>query len=340
MLNMTVTGTNRLVWATCLLCSSLIAATGLADSADFAAVVNQARQGTVGISSRGPLSAGKFLMRGAGVYLGDGYVLTARHATLEHAGLAKNGDNMVPTDIAVVSNSLYEVTARLVGVNHFLDIALYRIPREDIPEGLSVRRFAEAEALPGERVFTVGYPLGWGPIVSYGSVGNPQTFLKTVESRLVQVDLASCSGNSGGGLFNARGEIVGVVHAIISTHTTQGNHRCSQFAFAVPGPLVHKVVAGLKRGEPFHFATLGLRLTSVKIGNRWRVAVARVRGPAQHAGFHKGDVLLSLDGQRVESANQLKNYLMEQTQPFQEVTVRVLRDDRERVIRMTLGKAR
>ena len=75
-----------------------------------------------------------------------------------------------------------------------------------MPHGLAARTFSQTEALPGERVFTVGYPLGWGPAISYGYIGNPNTFLQTVQSRLLQVDLSACSGNSGGGLFNAHGE--------------------------------------------------------------------------------------------------------------------------------------
>ena len=282
-------------------------------------------------------------MRGSGLYLGDGYILTARHATIRHAGRDEGGNTLDPPRITVISNAMEEASATLVGVNHFLDLALYRISHELIPHGLSARHFAQTEALTGERVFTVGYPLGWGPAVSYGYIGNPHTFLKTVESRLVQVDLSACSGNSGGGLFNEQGDIVGIVHAIIQTdthHSTPGERRCSRFAFAVPGPLAHKFVTALIRGTPFHFSTLGLRLASVKIGNQWRVAVAHSTGPAQRAGIRTGDVLLSIDHHRVDSASQLKNYVIEHTRPFQPVTMRILRDDREHVIRMVTGKAR
>ena len=320
----------------CLLAHSLL----WANPSDFAEVVREAKRGTVGIlkqtdaqstsPNRNPLS-----VRGSGTYLGDGYLLTARHATKRQAG-EKAVD---PLHISVLSSTLEEVPATLVGVNEFVDIALYRIPQDAVPHDLSAGTFSEAEAVPGERVFTVGYPLGWGPAMSYGYVGNPNTFLQTIQSRLLQVDLSACRGNSGGGLFNARGEIVGVVHAIIQTETTREERRCSRFAFAVPGPLVHRIVTSLIQGKPFHFSKLGLQLTSVKINKRWRMAVARATGPARRAGFKKGDILLSIDDQPVDSASQLKTYLIERTQPFQSVSIRILRNHKERLIRVTLGKA-
>ncbi len=320
----------------CLLTHSLL----LANTSDFAEIVNEAKHGTVGIlkqtdaQSTSP-NRSSLSVRGSGIYLGDGYVLTARHATT-HLGA---GEHVDPLQISVISSTLEELSATLVGVNQFLDIALYRIPQEMRPHGLSARTFSQAEALPGERVFTVGYPLGWGPAMSYGYIGNPHTFLQTIQSRLLQVDLSACRGNSGGGLFNAQGEIVGVVHAIIQTETTQGERRCSRFAFAVPGPLVHKIVTALIQGKPVHFSKLGLQLTAVKIGKQWHMAVAQAMGPARRAGFKKGDILLSIDNQRVDSASQLKNYLIEQTRPFQSVSIRILRDHKEKLIRVILGKA-
>ena len=319
-------------WGTCLLTPSLL----LANAADFAEIVEQAKHGTVGILNQSTSPDGiAFSVRGSGIYLGEGYILTARHATRQPGG----GTAADPPRISVISNTLEEASAALVGVNPFLDVALYRLSQDTLPRGLAARTFSEADALQGERVFTVGYPLGWGPAISYGSIGNPDTFLQTVQSRLLQVDLSACSGNSGGGLFNARGEIVGVVHAIIQTETAREERRCSRFAFAVPGPLVHKIVTALIQGKPFYFSKLGLQLTSVKIGTQWRMAVARATGPARRAGFKKDDLLLSIDDRPVESASQLKTYLIEHTRPFQQVSIRILRDQKEKVIRAILGKA-
>ena len=321
-----------LAWGTCLLTLSPLPG----HASDFAEVVEGAKHGTVGILSQSSSPDGNTLsVRGSGIYLGDGYILTARHAT-KRPGSGTTAD---PPQISVISSTLQEASAALVGVNRFLDVALYRIPREILPHGLSARTFSRAEALPGERVFTVGYPLGWGPAISYGYIGNPNTFLQTVQSRLLQVDLSACSGNSGGGLFNAQGEIAGVIHAIIQTETTREERRCSRFAFAVPGPLVHRIVTALMEGKPFHFSTLGLQLDSVKIGTQWHMAVAQATGPARRAGFKKGDVLLSIDNRTVESASQLKTYVIERTRPLQPVSIRILRDHKEKVIRVILGKA-
>ena len=154
---------SSLAWGTCLLTPSLL----LANASDFAEIVEHAKHGTVGIlkQSTSP-DRDSFSVRGSGIYLGDGYILTARHAT-KRPGVGTTAD---PPHVSVISSTLQEASATLVGVNEFLDVALYRIPRDLLPHGLSARTFSQAEALPGERVFTVGYPLGWGPAISYGSV--------------------------------------------------------------------------------------------------------------------------------------------------------------------------
>ena len=228
-----LTTLRRLTFMACV----LIPSTSAAQTSDFATAVTQARHGTVGILKRAPSSSTdpsqpKFSVKGSGVYLGDGYVLTSRHVTKQHEG----SNTVDPPHVSVISGELEEVTASLVGVNQFLDVAVYRVAQSAIPRSLSARTFSPTEALPGERVFTVGYPLGWGPAVSYGTIGNPRTFLQTVPARLVQVDLSACSGNSGGGLFNAEGKIVGVIHAIIQTDATQETRRCSPFCLCRPGP--------------------------------------------------------------------------------------------------------
>src|SRR6185295_9597142 len=171
--------------------------------------------------------------------------------------------------------------------------------------------------------------LGWGPAMGFGRIGNPNTFLPTLESRLFQIDLSACSGNSGGGLFNANGEIIGVLHAVIQTEQTEAEHHCSRFAFSVPGLLVQRIVTTLIQGGTPKFSRLGVNLKPVKIGTHWRVAVADASGPALDGGIRQGDILLAIEDMTITDAAQLKNYLIERTQPGQRVTVRVLRDGKE-----------
>jgi serine protease Do len=102
-------------------------------------------------------------------------------------------------------------------------------------------------------VFTVGYPLGWGPTMAFGRLGNTTTFLQTVETRLIQADLSACSGNSGGGLFNTQGEIVGIMHAIIQTEKDETQAHCSRMTFAIPGILAERIVNAAFTGKPLTF---------------------------------------------------------------------------------------
>lgn len=300
----------------------------------------KAKRSTVGIlrptNQRGTIS-GKphFSVRGSGTHIGNGYILTARHAIEQQKG----GKTIAPDTIHIITGDLHELKAYFVGINAFLDIALYHIEGLSELPSLGHATFASLESRSGDEVFTVGYPLGWGPALSFGRVGNTNTFLDTIQSRLIQIDLSACSGNSGGGLFNQQGLIIGVVHAIIQTKTVQGEKLCSRFAFAVPGLIVKKIVHSLIRGQQPKFSKLGITLSVIKTNGRWTITAGKVTGPARKAGFKKGDLFLAIDDRPIHTASQLKNYLIEHTEPGQQIAITILRGEKTLTLKVILGSS-
>lgn len=303
--------------------------------------IEQAKRATVGIlqsdqSESSRLGQGLPVnVRGSGIHIGQGVIVTARHAVER----AEGGTFVIPESIQIVTDDLRELPAARQGANTYLDVAVYRLQasESDWPPAHIV--FSESEVTYGDPVFTVGYPLGWGPAITFGTIGNPNTFLSTVQSRLMQVDLSACSGNSGGGLLNQQGQLVGLVHAIIQTELQQEDRRCSRFAFALPGPLVHRVVTAVLDGRAPGFSVLGIQLQTVKMGNRWSLMVGKATGPSRHAGFKKGDVLLTIDDVPIATPAQLKNYLIEQTEPGQTAVIKIKRGDNVEFISVRLGRS-
>jgi len=289
----------------------------------------RARQVTVGIladtqDQRTPEKPGKVVVRGTGVHLRDGYVITARHAADKHELATGAG---IQKQIRVLTNDLHELPADLVGDSAFMDVVLYRVAEQHRSKLQAGTSFAAAEASPGMEVFTVGYPLGWGPTMAFGKIGNTNTFLQTVDTRLIQADLSTCSGNSGGGAFNAQGEIVGIVHAVIQTEKEETQAHCSRMTFVIPGTLAERIINAALSGKPLGFSRLGVQMTSVKDGTKLRVAVKEVAEPAKSAGIQKHDILLAIEGTEILDGAQLKNFLIERTSPGQEVSVTVRRAD-------------
>lgn len=302
-------------------------------------VFQRAKEVTVGILSdtqdqRMPEKPGKVSVRGTGFHLRDGYVVTARHAAEKHDPTT---GTVLQKRIRILTNDLHELPADLVGDSAFMDVVLYRVSephRSKLQIGTS---FVTGDVLPGMEVFTVGYPLGWGPTMAFGRLGNTNTFLQTVDTRLIQADLSACSGNSGGGLFNGQGEIVGIVHAVIQTDKEETQSYCSRMAFAIPGILAERIVNAALSGKPLAFSKLGLHLASVKDGTRLRVAVKDVAEPAKAAGLQKHDILLAIEDTEILDAAQLKNFLIERTNPGQKVSIKVRRVDTDLTFHVVLG---
>lgn len=299
----------------------------------------RAKKVTVGIlaetqDQRMPEKLGKVAVRGTGFHLRDGYVVTARHAAEKHDPTT---GTIIQKRIHLLTSDLHELPADLVGDSAFMDVVLYRVVEPHRSKLQAGTTFVTGDVMPGMEVFTVGYPLGWGPTMAFGRLGNTNTFLQTVDTRLIQADLSACSGNSGGGLFNGQGEIVGILHAVIHTDKEETQTYCSRMAFAIPGVLAERIVNAALSGKPLTFSKLGLHLTSVKDGTRLRVAVKDVAEPAKAAGLQKHDILLAVQDTEIIDAAQLKNFLIERTTPGQEVSIKVRRVDADLTFHVVLG---
>jgi serine protease Do len=302
-----------------------------------AEVIEHAKRATVGIledtqDPRTPDKPGKIKIRGTGFHLHDGYIVTARHAVEK----TSPAGHIVPKVIHVLTTDLHELVAQIVGESAYLDIVVYRLNQKDRPVLEIATGFAAEAPAVGSEVFTVGYPMGWGPTMAFGRIGNDNTFLQTVETRLLQADLSACSGNSGGALYNQAGEVVGILHAVIQTDKDETHVFCSQMAFAIPGTLAARIVAAAIEGKPLAFSKLGIHMTAVKDGTKWRMAVKDVAEPAKAAGIQKHDILLAIEDTEILDAAHLKNYLIERTIPGQRVSLKVRRAEADLTFTVTL----
>lgn len=277
-------------------------------------------------------------IRSTGVHIGDGYILASRHGTQEKIdGIA----GIMPKELYILTYAMKEIKANYVGDYLDLDIALYRIGLNDrgyLPNAVS---FSAREPDTGAEISTVGFPSGQGRITSYGRIGDNEKYLPTAETRLIQLDMSSCSGNSGGGVFNQRGEMAAMMQSIIPTNGIKGEYYCSHQSFAVPGPSIARAVEALKKGKHPDFSRLGVDMNGdnkyTKLRDSWKVAVSGVSGPAEKAGMAKGDVLLSIDGVPITSPEQLKTYLIEKTRPGQESRIEFFRNGVQKSVTVTLG---
>ena len=299
--------------------------------------LDRAKLATIGVledtqDQRTPDKPGKLLVRGTGFHLRDGYIVTARHAAEKHD--ATTG-TVIEKQIRILTTDLHELPADLVGDSAFMDVVVYRVAEAHRPKLRATASFASGDVQPGQEVFTAGYPMGWGPTMSFGHLGNTNTFLQTVDTRLIQADVAACSGNSGGGLFNDKGEVVGIMHAIIQTERDDSTAHCSRMAFAIPAILAERIVNAALEGKPLTFSKMGIQMMAVKDGTRWRMAVKEVNEPSKSAGIQKHDIIIAVDETEIDDAKHLKNYLIERTTPGQQVRVKVRRIDTDLTFTVT-----
>ena len=268
---------------------------------------------------------------GSGVIISpDGYIVTNNHVV----------DDAVNVEVILDDN--HQFTAKVIGRDPNTDIALVKIDAENLP----YLTWGNSDALKlGEWVLAVGNPFNLTSTVTAGIVSAKSRSIGIMSGPMplesfIQTDAAVNPGNSGGALVNMNGDLVGINSAIASQ---TGSY--SGYSFAVPASIAQKVVFDLKKYGEVQRAVLGVMMRTVndsigKANNLEKMEGAYVvstteDGAARDAGIKEGDIIVSIDGNSVNTSSQLQEQIGKYN-PGDKIAVGVLRNGNEKEINVVL----
>ena len=270
---------------------------------------------------------------GSGVIISaDGLIVTNNHVV----------DGADELTVTLSDNT--EHSARIIGTDKTTDLALIKIDGKNLP-AISIANSDDVKV--GEWVLAIGNPLGLNNTVTAGIISAKARTLGAngVES-FIQTDAAINAGNSGGALVNTNGELVGI-NAMLYSQT--GSY--SGYGFAIPTAMMTKVVDDLKQYGTVQRAMIGIQGMDVKTqvdkekeegndvdyGTMEGIYVAQVMegSAAEDAGIEKGDVIIEVDGQKVQKFGDL-SAIIAQKRPGDKVSLTYLHNKKKHTKTVTL----
>src|SRR5256714_4368505 len=285
--------------------------------------------------NRGPQQPQEQLQQalGSGVIVSaDGYILTNHHV-IDGA-----------EDIKIEMNDGRTLDAKLIGSDPPSDLALLKVKAD----GLTYMTPGDSDKVRvGDVALAIGNPLGIGQTVTMGIIsakgrstggsgsGSFEDFLQT--------DAPINHGNSGGALVNTIGELIGINSQILPGETG-GN---IGIGFAIPSNMARTVMDQLVKNGKVRRGQLGIVVSRVTSDLAASLGMSEAKGVivnsvragsgAERAGIRQGDVITAINDAAVSDSNAFRNRVASNA-PGTEVTLTVLRDNREQKIRATLGE--
>ena len=274
---------------------------------------------------------GAMPMRGEGsgfIVSPDGVILTNAHVV----------DDASKVTVKLTDHREFE--ARVIGSDAKSDVAVLKIDAANLP----VVRLGDPGALEvGEWVVAIGSPFGFDNSVTAGIVSaKGRNLPDDTYVPFIQTDVAVNPGNSGGPLFNLRGEVVGINSQIYSR---SGGYQ--GVSFAIPIDVAMNVGRQLQASGHVTRGRLGVGIQDVDqalaesfgldVPTGALVASVDEDGPARAAGMKAGDVILAFDGKAVESAGELPA-LVASAKPGSTVELSIWRDHARRELHVKVGE--
>ena len=275
---------------------------------------------------------------------------TERKASSLGSGFIIKEDGIVITNNHVIANAEdilirvgdKEYSAEVIGADPYMDLAVLKMKTKEKFKPVSFGDSSKARV--GDWVVAIGNPFGLGGTVTSGiiSARNRQIGLTRYED-FIQTDASINQGNSGGPLFNLKGEVIGVNTAIIAP----GQSGSIGIGFAIPANAASNVIDQLIKFGETKRGWLGVRIQEVtkeiadveKLKKPEGALVASVgqNSPAEKAGIKAGDIILEFDGKKINTMKKLPN-VVASTEVGKSVELKIWRNKKLISKRLTLGR--
>ncbi|ANM11299.1 MULTISPECIES: Do family serine endopeptidase [unclassified Rhizobium] len=268
--------------------------------------------------------------------LGSGFVIDPTGYIVTNNHVIEGAD-----DIEVNFANGSKLKAKLIGTDTKTDLSVLKVEPKT---PLKSVKFGDSSTMRiGDWVMAIGNPFGFGGSVTVGIIsGRGRNINAGPYDNFIQTDAAINKGNSGGPLFNMKGEVIGINTAIISP-----SGGSIGIGFSVPSELASGVVDQLREYGETRRGWLGVRIQpvtddiadSLGLDSAKGALVAGVikGGPVDDGSIKAGDVILKFDGKTVSEMRDLPRVVAEST-VGKEVDVVVLRDGKEQTVKVKLGR--
>jgi serine protease Do len=273
---------------------------------------------------------------------------TERQASALGSGFIIKEDGIVITNNHVIANAEdilvrvgdKEYKAKLVGADPYMDVAVLKMETEDKFKPV---KFGDSDlARVGDWAVAIGNPFGLGGTVTAGIISARNRDINlTRYDDFIQTDASINQGNSGGPLFNLKGEVIGINTAILGQSGSIG------IGFAIPANAASNVIDQLVEFGETKRGWLGVRIQEVtkeiaeveKLKKPQGALVASVgeNSPADKAGVKAGDIILEFDEKKIDTMRKLPK-VVANTKVGKSVDLKIWRNKKSITKKLTLGR--
>ena len=294
-------------------------------AADIPTIIQNVQPSVVTIFTKGGLGSGV-------VYAADGLILTNEHVVRGN------------TNVEVGFADGQRVPGKVRATDAISDLALVEAERKDLPAA----KFQQDLPRIGELAIVIGSPLGFENTATAGIISGLHRQIPGSAAKsqslvdLIQTDAPISPGNSGGAVVNSRGEVVGISEAYIPPQSG-----AVALGFAIPAATAVRVAEQLLKDGKADPSFMGLSPADItpQIAEQLHLpdtngvlVLSTVnKGPADQGGLRPGDVLISLEGQKLNAPEDLLAALRNKT-PGQTVNIEYRRDTDTRETKVTLSE--
>ena len=268
--------------------------------------------------------------------LGSGFIIKENGIVITNNHVIANAEDIL------VRVGEKEYKAKLIGADPYMDIAVLKMETKD---RFTTVKFGDSDlARVGDWAVAIGNPFGLGGTVTAGIISARNRDINlTRYDDFIQTDASINQGNSGGPLFNLKGEVIGINTAIIAP----GQSGSIGIGFAIPANAASNVIDQLLKFGETKRGWLGVRIQQVtkeiaeveKLKKPEGALVASVgqNSPADKAGIKAGDIILEFDSKKIDTMRTLPK-VVANTKVGKSVQLKIWRNKRSITKRLTLGR--